>query len=130
MKCRFCGKFFSSNLEFSSLFKAEFSCRKCKRIHEANLLYECIPYQGGIIEYYYFRDIEYHDFAMDIVYDTMIDKPLNLAISQQNEYELILFMEKAEFLNFTKWGFIVLLFNKIMIFSNYRFDFEIFAMLL
>ncbi len=129
MKCRFCGKSYTANLSFSSLFREECACKRCQKIHKTNLLFECIPYQMGMIEYYYFYDAEFPNTMVDSVYGAMIDKPLYLAISQQKICELVLFIEETEFHNFPKWSFILFLFLKVMFISSRRFDFETFVML-
>ncbi len=129
MKCRFCKKNYTSNLNFSSLFTKDCTCTNCQAIRKANLLFECIPYQLGMIYYYYFSDSLYLDPVMDNLYNAMIDKPLNLAISQRNDFDLIMFIDIVEFQNFPKWRFILNLFKKVMFVSNNRFEFEIFVML-
>jgi len=124
MKCRICSRFFTNELTFSTLFKPPPLCPDCRRLRETDLDIETVPYQGGLLYYCYFSDADYPDPKQMRILELMIEKPLKLAVSQQSETSLFLFLDAAELAWIDFWIPMLEDYRQTVFFSPGRHDLE------
>jgi len=56
MKCKLCDQFFVEETTFQSLYRFNELCHTCKEQYKPLIHQESIPYNNGLIEYYYLYD--------------------------------------------------------------------------
>lgn len=121
MKCRLCSKFFNLNMSFSFIFSFPEICPECKEKFEPRVYQEIIPIDEGEIVYIYL-----YDMPLNLVQKNYLDRHLKIIyqhlIKSFNQYEIIIFLDYANYNNLNDWIMLIKPFKKILFFSLVYYD--------
>jgi len=124
MKCKICEHFFVKETTFRNLYSFPEICDKCLELYRPILQLEKIPYDQGLLTYYYLYDElklnikqrSYLDKYWEILYDLMNKlSPRNATIIIVDEDFIKLFKEEFTYIK----GF-----SSIIFMSLIRYNFE------
>ncbi|MBU1144629.1 MAG: hypothetical protein KJ971_02065 [Firmicutes bacterium] len=122
MKCKICNQFFLMETSFQTLFHFEDICSLCENVYSPILQVEVIPFQGGLIHYYYLYVDLTIDFSKELYLMKYLVKPLNVAISHKNDFDIILFLDLDDYQNLPNWFTYFSSYKNIMFYSLGIFD--------
>jgi hypothetical protein len=125
MICRICQQEFVIELTFFTLFKRHFICPECLDICQKEPCLDVIPITGGVIEYRSMFSVLTGNFdTMERLYP-FYSKPLEIAMSRQEEDTLILFVDQIEYLCCRDWIWLVEGYRVVRFISFIWFDFSL-----
>ncbi|MDD3841827.1 MAG: hypothetical protein WC088_00575 [Candidatus Izemoplasmatales bacterium] len=128
MKCQICGKYFIKEITFSSLFVVQEMCFDCQLQFAPRLNHECIPFSGGLIDYYSIYDCHNDDYRQDTWLFRNMDKCFNLAISGQSDYDIIICVGSNEYEIADGWLPLLLGYQRVLMISLFYYSFDKFEM--